>query len=1035
MLNGSRFKGDNEPYGPAVVPDSQLISTQYLAGGSTAWGSADISNKTKAAGQISVGESLASSVLLENGSLWYSSIFSGPACAEVNFTVSNDSTDVSWAIVEHTQFWNALTSSNGAISIQAIAAAPPCYGSCQETVPLWSNTTYQVFMYNEANASSYVATYTLTTYAYGSAECSGLGSAQALQPAFRMPAPYADGFVTGTVVNPYSPRYNTSSYSDLMVVNNASCVLMGMFLPSVYASLMTMFTMHLVSQQTLLANLDASGKFNSSIDGSLSSAFEDPGLCRDAYTAAVSYNATSLSSSPAIQRSASFGNGTLVTSPIQGSNDWNIYSIGQFMNLVNGPANTLGQYTVLNTTNEATAAYQPVGREGFIREWTNNYIYEIVGSSWYDGFGFQGGCARLDFQGSCSNGTSFIELNEFSQWLSANTHGSHVNLGGYSDPLTSSQRPGLVNASVCDCNCSAKMVPLNSSLYYLAVGGTNADIASLPPATQNLTVFAPGSPECANLDAPQLMPKANASLVPSGYFNGAVTNYVPQIGLAGNSGWGLIAAYSNVSCIFLALASSTGNATVLENYGLHLVLEKVFLQAISAKGYLSTAVLRNGLNTVANSFCTGFNCSAAQNQWLPVYNLDPTETYIIIADTADSQQTLDSQDLGFRLVQALSSSDECNQIAQNPQASIFGTGTTNGGTSTNQTLSPATQNAGSSSSTGAIAGGVVGGVVAAALVAALAAFVIMRKRRQKAPASEAADSRDTGTRHSQTSFLSSNLEMGSAEWGAASFLNPHSNPLSAQLLGSRSNSMALDNSSSEVHSGSVLSPPGPANPHKRVPSGGSTPVSDSQWYLDPTTLTVCRHPDGTPWKLGQGGFGAVYKALQDHVRVVAVKISAGGMSRRHDNSFWREIDIIANCRDRNILQFYGAAVHGPEVLLVTEFCERGDLYHALGEQEGEHTAGEFCWYRRGQDIALDIARGLFSLHSRRIVHFDVKSPNVLLTREYLAKIADVGLAHPLLSRSHLTQTSGIKGTWAWQAPETIIGQREVSHSQGARGGS
>lgn len=36
----------------------------------------------------------------------------------------------------------------------------------------------------------------------------------------------------------------------------------------------------------------------------------------------------------------------------------------------------------------------------------------------------------------------------------------------------------------------------------------------------------------------------------------------------------------------------------------------------------------------------------------------------------------------------------------------------------------------------------------------------------------------------------------------------------------------------------------------------------------------------------------------------------------------------------------------PEILLVTEFCERGDLYNALGEQTGEHVNGEFCWYRR-----------------------------------------------------------------------------------------
>ncbi|KAK9793506.1 hypothetical protein WJX73_010306 [Symbiochloris irregularis] len=158
--------------------------------------------------------------------------------------------------------------------------------------------------------------------------------------------------------------------------------------------------------------------------------------------------------------------------------------------------------------------------------------------------------------------------------------------------------------------------------------------------------------------------------------------------------------------------------------------------------------------------------------------------------------------------------------------------------------------------------------------------------------------------------------------------------------------------------------------------------------------TVCEHEDGSPVKLGQGGFGAVYKALQDGVRIVAVKISNNDISlktSRNNNAFWREIELIASCRDRNILQFYGAAVNGPEVLLVTEFCDRGDLYHAISDQETEHVEGELCWYNRGKGIALDVARGLFSLHSRRIVHLDVKSLNVLLTQEYLAKVADVGV--------------------------------------------
>ena len=52
---------------------------------------------------------------------------------------------------------------------------------------------------------------------------------------------------------------------------------------------------------------------------------------------------------------------------------------------------------------------------------------------------------------------------------------------------------------------------------------------------------------------------------------------------------------------------------------------------------------------------------------------------------------------------------------------------------------------------------------------------------------------------------------------------------------------------------------------------------------------------------------------------------------------------------------------------------------------------EALWLvHRGQEIALDVARGIHALHARKIVHFDIKSPNILLTRECLAKIADVG---------------------------------------------
>lgn len=59
---------------------------------------------------------------------------------------------------------------------------------------------------------------------------------------------------------------------------------------------------------------------------------------------------------------------------------------------------------------------------------------------------------------------------------------------------------------------------------------------------------------------------------------------------------------------------------------------------------------------------------------------------------------------------------------------------------------------------------------------------------------------------------------------------------------------------------------------------------------------------------------------------------------------------------------------------------------------------------RGRGIALDVARGLAYLHSNSVLHLDIKSPNILLTHNYTAKVADVGLARVLKTKTHLSQT-------------------------------
>lgn len=64
-------------------------------------------------------------------------------------------------------------------------------------------------------------------------------------------------------------------------------------------------------------------------------------------------------------------------------------------------------------------------------------------------------------------------------------------------------------------------------------------------------------------------------------------------------------------------------------------------------------------------------------------------------------------------------------------------------------------------------------------------------------------------------------------------------------------------------------------------------------------------------------------------------------------------------------------------------------------------------FDRGRSIAIDVLRGLHFLHSKRIVHMDLKSPNILLTRHGVAKLADVGLAKVIRDRNYITQVSVI----------------------------
>eukprot|EP00887_Chlorella_sp_A99_P005023 scaffold4.g5023.t1 len=188
----------------------------------------------------------------------------------------------------------------------------------------------------------------------------------------------------------------------------------------------------------------------------------------------------------------------------------------------------------------------------------------------------------------------------------------------------------------------------------------------------------------------------------------------------------------------------------------------------------------------------------------------------------------------------------------------------------------------------------------------------------------------------------------------------------------------------------------------------------SDWQIDPAEITILKRPDGTDWMLGSGGFGTVYKAVRNGVQPVAVKVlTAGGdVSRIDDTSFAGEISILRACRDANILQFAGACVKDGRLCLVTEYLEGGSLGANL-------RFSRVTWYKRGKRIALDLARALVYLHSKKIVHLDVKSANVLLARDGTAKLGDVGMAR-IIADGYIT---GVVGTLAWSAPEMLWGTK------------
>ncbi|KAI9198481.1 hypothetical protein LWI28_016643 [Acer negundo] len=170
-------------------------------------------------------------------------------------------------------------------------------------------------------------------------------------------------------------------------------------------------------------------------------------------------------------------------------------------------------------------------------------------------------------------------------------------------------------------------------------------------------------------------------------------------------------------------------------------------------------------------------------------------------------------------------------------------------------------------------------------------------------------------------------------------------------------------------------------------------------------------------KLGQGGFGVVYKGMLSDGQQIAVKRLAMN-SNQGDLEFKNEVIFVAKLQHRNLVRLLGFCLERKERILVYEFLPNSSLDHFIFDP----IKREFLQWDKRYKIIEGIARGLQYLHedSRlRIIHRDLKTSNVLLDSELNPKISDFGMARLFEMDQTQSDTNRVVGTFGYMAPEYV----------------
>ncbi|XP_023542605.1 putative receptor-like protein kinase At4g00960 [Cucurbita pepo subsp. pepo] len=186
--------------------------------------------------------------------------------------------------------------------------------------------------------------------------------------------------------------------------------------------------------------------------------------------------------------------------------------------------------------------------------------------------------------------------------------------------------------------------------------------------------------------------------------------------------------------------------------------------------------------------------------------------------------------------------------------------------------------------------------------------------------------------------------------------------------------------------------------------------------FDFSTIHAATNNFSAEYKLGEGGFGAVYKGRLEEGQEIAVK----RLSRRSSQGveeFKNEVMLLAKLQHRNLVRLLGFCLEGEEKILIYEYIPNKSLDYFLFDFDRQI---ELNWLSRYK-IINNIVRGILYLHedSRlRIIHRDLKASNVLLDEDMNPKISDFGLARIIqVNQNQETYTNRVVGTFGYMSPE------------------